>query len=91
MKNQIQIILLAFLILITAVSGAFAVVWTRIDTAKTAKEIRQRAEVAALTTMAKAQGQEVSGQDAEQMLRQAREMEAMRKAAESRSGGPTAA
>jgi curved DNA-binding protein CbpA len=51
------------------------------STATSAKEIRQRAEVAALTTMAKAQGQEVSGQDAEQMIRQAREMEAQRKAA----------
>lgn len=52
-----------------------------------AKEIRQRAEVAALTTMAKAQGQEVSGQDAEQMIRQAREMEAQRMAAAASASG----
>jgi hypothetical protein len=39
-----------------------------------AQEIRTRAEVAAMTTMAKAQGQEVSDQDAEQMIRQSRAM-----------------
>jgi curved DNA-binding protein CbpA len=39
-----------------------------------AQEIRTRAEVAAMTTLAKAQGQEVSDQDAEQMIRQSRAM-----------------
>ena len=40
-----------------------------------AKEIRARAEVAAMTTLAKAQGQEMSDKDAEQLIRQAKEME----------------
>jgi hypothetical protein len=40
-----------------------------------AQEIRRRAEVAAMTTLAHAQGQEVSKADAEEMLRQARAME----------------
>lgn len=40
-----------------------------------ASEIRTRAEVAAMTTMARAQGQEVNGEDAEHMIRTARERE----------------
>ena len=40
-----------------------------------AQEIRTRAEVAAMTTLAKAQGQELSDEDAEQMIRMARERE----------------
>jgi len=40
-----------------------------------AKDIRTRAEVAAMTTLAKAQGQEVGEKDAEDMIRQAKEME----------------
>jgi hypothetical protein len=39
-----------------------------------AQEIRTRAEVAAMTTLAKAQGQEMSDQDAEQMIRQSKAM-----------------
>jgi hypothetical protein len=42
-----------------------------------AKDIRMRAEVAAMTTLAKAQGQEVNDKDAEEMIRQARQMEEM--------------
>lgn len=45
-----------------------------------ASQIRTRAEVAAMTVLAKAQGQEVSENDAEEMIRQAREMEAKRNA-----------
>ena len=41
----------------------------------TAQEIRRRAEVAAMTTLAKAQGQEISDQDAEEMIRQSKAME----------------
>ena len=43
-----------------------------------ASTIRTRAEVAAMTVLAKAQGQEVSDRDAEQLIRQAREMESAR-------------
>ena len=43
-----------------------------------ASTIRTRAEVAAMTVLAKAQGQEVSDEDAEQLIRQAREMESVR-------------
>jgi hypothetical protein len=39
-----------------------------------AQEIRTRAEVAAMTTLAKAQGQEMSDSDAEQMIRQSKAM-----------------
>ena len=39
------------------------------------KDIRMRAEVAAMTTLAKAQGQEVSQKDAEELIKQARRME----------------
>lgn len=38
------------------------------------QDIRTRAEVAAMTTLAKAQGQEVSDQDAEEMIKQSRAM-----------------
>jgi len=50
-----------------------------------AQELRTRAEVAAMTTLAKAQGQEVSDKDAEEMIKQAREMEAMHEAARKQS------
>ncbi|KAL7566149.1 hypothetical protein ACA910_003916 [Epithemia clementina (nom. ined.)] len=43
-----------------------------------ASTIRTRAEVAAMTVLAKAQGQEVSDEDAEQLIRQARAMESTR-------------
>jgi hypothetical protein len=36
-----------------------------------AQELRTRAEVAAMTTMAKAQGQDISDKDAEEMIQQA--------------------
>ena len=39
------------------------------------KDIRTRAEVAAMTTLAKAQGQEVSQKDAEEIIKQAKVME----------------
>lgn len=44
-----------------------------------ASVIRTRAEVAAMTVLAKAQGQEVSGKDAEELIKQAREQEKQRK------------
>jgi translation initiation factor IF-2 len=50
-----------------------------------AQEIRARAEVAAMTTMAKAQGQEVSDKDAEEMIRQARQMERERQEQEQKA------
>lgn len=50
-----------------------------------ARDIRTRAEVAAMTTLAKAQGQEVSDKDAEEMIRQAHRMEAMQQASTSAS------
>jgi curved DNA-binding protein CbpA len=40
-----------------------------------AQALRTRAEVAAMTTLAKAQGQDVTDKDAEEMIRQARELE----------------
>jgi curved DNA-binding protein CbpA len=43
------------------------------------REIRTRAEVAAMMTMAKAQGQEVNDKDAEEMIRQAKNMEGAQK------------
>ena len=42
-----------------------------------AKEIKTRAEVAAMATLAKAQGQEVSEKDAEELIKQAQAMAAM--------------
>ena len=42
-----------------------------------AAEIRKRAEVAAMTTLAKAQGQEMSDKDAEEMIARASAMEAL--------------
>ena len=45
-----------------------------------AQDLRTRAEVAAMTTMAKAQGQDISDKDAEEMIRQAKVMEAHRQA-----------
>lgn len=44
------------------------------------KDIRTRAEVAAMTTLAKAQGQEVSQKDAEALIKQAKLMESQRNA-----------
>lgn len=41
MKNQALNIFLAFIILLTAVGGAFGVVWTRIESAQTAKSNAQ--------------------------------------------------
>ena len=38
MKNQFLHIVLAFIIVLTAVGGAFGVVWTRIEVARLAKE-----------------------------------------------------
>ena len=49
-----------------------------------ASEIRTRAEVAAMTTLAKAQGQEVTDEDAKEMIRQAK---AMAEEAEARKQG----
>lgn len=43
---------------------------------KDAADIKARAEVAVMTTMAKAQGQEVSEDDTEEMIKQAKEMRA---------------
>lgn len=45
-----------------------------------AQDLRRRAEVAAMTTMAKAQGQDISDKDAEEMIKQAKAMEAQRQA-----------
>ncbi|MEM7672454.1 MAG: hypothetical protein AAF212_03845 [Verrucomicrobiota bacterium] len=41
MKQQALFIFLAFVILLTAVGGAFGVVWARIETAQTAKDNAQ--------------------------------------------------
>ena len=38
------------------------------------EEIKLRAEIAAMTTLAKAQGQEINEEDAEYMIRQQRKM-----------------
>ena len=57
-----------------AIGNAIAMTKTKgID----AKEIKTRAEVAAMATLAKAQGQEVSEKDAEELIKQARTMAAM--------------
>lgn len=45
------------------------------------EDIRARAEVAVMTTMAKAQGQEIREGDAEEMVKQAKEMHAQQQAA----------
>jgi hypothetical protein len=45
-----------------------------------AQELRTRAEVAAMTTMAKAQGQDIDDKDAEEMIKQAKNLEAQRQA-----------
>ena len=47
------------------------------DTKIGSDEIKSRAEVAVMTTMAKAQGQEVSENDTEELIRQAKSMAAM--------------
>jgi UDP-glucose 6-dehydrogenase len=41
-------------------------------------DIRARAEIAVMTTMARAQGQDVSEQDTEELIRQAKMMKATR-------------
>ena len=57
-----------------AIGNAIAMTKTKgID----AKEIKTRAEVAAMATLAKAQGQEVTEKDAEELIKQARTMAAM--------------
>ncbi|KAL7540202.1 hypothetical protein ACHAXR_012865 [Thalassiosira sp. AJA248-18] len=55
-------------------------------TVKDAADIKARAEVAVMTTMAKAQGQEVSEDDTEEMIKQAKNMRADR-AKEGGGGG----
>lgn len=47
-----------------------------------AQEIKARAEVAVMTTMAKAQGQDVSEKDTEELIKQAKTMQAMAGSAE---------
>lgn len=56
-----------------------------------ADDIKARVAAATMTTMAKAQGQEVSATDAEEMIQQAKQMQLdeMRAAAASESGYPT--
>ena len=46
---------------------------------ETIREIKLRAEVAAMTTLAKAQGQEISEQDAEDLIRQQKLMKSNEK------------
>jgi hypothetical protein len=50
------------------------------STGDDAEDIKLRAEIAAMTTLAKAQGQEISEQDAEYMIRQQRKMKAQQQA-----------
>lgn len=50
-----------------------------------AAEIRKRAEVAAMTTLAKAQGQEMSDKDAEEMIRRQSAMESLHRAQQGKS------
>ena len=52
-----------------------------------ADDIRARAEVAVMTTMAKAQGQEVSSDDTEEMIRQARVMKVEQQQQQQQQGG----
>jgi len=56
-------------------------VGTSKDELNTSDAIKARAEVAVMTTMAKAQGQEVSEKDTEDLIRQHKEMSAQRDAA----------
>ena len=49
-------------------------------------DIKARAEVAVMATMAKAQGQEVSDDDTEQMIKQAKNMRAEQATAEKEDG-----
>merc|ERR1712038_157383 len=51
---------------------------TKKDEAVTMESIKARAEVAVMTTMAKAQGQEVSEDDTEELIRQHKQMAADR-------------
>jgi X-domain of DnaJ-containing len=55
-----------------------------------AKEIKTRAEVAAMATLARAQGQEVSEKDAEELIKQAKTMAAMQEQAGGASRSATA-
>mmetsp|Transcript_5636 Transcript_5636/g.3298 ORF Transcript_5636/g.3298 Transcript_5636/m.3298 type:complete len:144 (-) Transcript_5636:134-565(-) len=52
------------------------------------ESIKARAEVAVMTTMAKAQGQEVSEDDTEELIRQHAQMAAARDAAAANGGNP---
>jgi X-domain of DnaJ-containing len=54
-----------------------------------AKDIKTRAEVAAMATLARAQGQEVSEKDAEELIKQAKTMAAMQGQAGGTSGPAT--
>mmetsp|Transcript_922 Transcript_922/g.1575 ORF Transcript_922/g.1575 Transcript_922/m.1575 type:complete len:652 (-) Transcript_922:128-2083(-) len=56
---------------------------------KDAADIKARAEVAVMTTMAKAQGQEVSEDDTEEMIKQAKNMRADAENAANGEGGKT--
>lgn len=57
-------------------------VGTSKDELNTSDAIKARAEVAVMTTMAKAQGQEVSEEDTEELIRQHKEMAAQRDSAQ---------
>ena len=54
-----------------------------------AAEIRRRAEVAAMTTLAKAQGQEMEAKDAEEMLKRQSAMEAVHRQQQQQGGNTT--
>jgi len=55
-----------------------------------AAEIKARAEVAAMTTLAKAQGQEVTNKDAEEMINQAKKLSKEQQKQQKRQQEPTA-
>jgi hypothetical protein len=50
------------------------------STGEDAEDIKLRAEIAAMTTLAKAQGQEISEKDAEYMIKQQRKMKEQQQA-----------
>lgn len=50
------------------------------DKKQDTEDIRARAEIAVMTTMAKAQGQEVSQHDTEELIKQAKSMKAQQQA-----------
>jgi curved DNA-binding protein CbpA len=60
------------------------------NTADNTEEIKLRAEIAAMTTLAKAQGQEISEADAEYMIRQQRKMKEQQQAANKANTTPAA-